>query len=147
MEKFHYFGYASNLDVSTLKGRLKNEPVLLGPGVLPSHGFRFNFENPDGSARANLVKSENESVYGLIFEINKEDFEYFLLSEPGYDFVQMEVFSKQGEITAYSFISKNCKENIFPKKEYLDTILNGGRENGIPNGYLAGIINRAGPVL
>ncbi|MDO9552671.1 gamma-glutamylcyclotransferase family protein [Rhodonellum sp.] len=146
MKKFHYFGYASNLDVSTLKGRLKKEPVLLGLGVLPSYGFRFNFENPDGSARANLVKSENESVYGLIFEINQEDFDFFLLSEPGYDFVQVEVFSQKGEMKAYTFISSDCKENIFPKKGYLETILKGGRANGIPNGYLAGIINRAGPI-
>lgn len=146
MQNFYYFGYASNLDSSTLKGRLQQEPMLIGLGVLPSHGFRFNFENPDGSARANLVKSENESVYGLIYEINRADFDYFLLSEPGYDFVQVEVFSKQGEITAFTFLSKNCKENIFPKVEYLETILSGGRANGIPNGYLAGIINRAGPI-
>ena len=146
MGKFYYFGYASNLDVSTLKGRLKKEPILHGLGVLRFHGFRFNFENPDGSARANLVKSENESVYGLIYEIHKEDFDYFLLSEPGYDFVQVEVFSNQGKIISYTFISKICKENIFPHEEYLEKILNGGRVNGIPNGYLAGIINRAGPI-
>ncbi len=144
METFFYFGYASNLDITTLEGRLKTPPVLKGIGALTAHGFRFNFPNPDGSARANLIESENESVYGLLFQIDKRDFDFFLTSEPGYDFVEKKILTPQGEISAFTFISPTVAEKIFPKKEYLDTILHGGGENGIPKGYLAGIMNRAG---
>lgn len=146
MESFYYFGYASNLDSSTLEGRLHTNPLKIGIGVLPHHGFRFNHPNPDGSARANIVFSENESVYGLIFKIQKEDKAYFLTSEPGYDFVEKEIFTKSGKINAFVFISKNTQEGLFPKEEYWKVILKGGKESGIPDSYLAQVINRVGKI-
>jgi hypothetical protein len=144
MDSFYYFGYASNLDTSTLEGRLETNPVKIGIGVLPHFGFRFNHPNEDGSARANLVPSENESVYGLVFKIQKQDLSYFLTSEPGYDFVEKEIFAKNGKIKAFVFISKNIREGIFPKEEYWKIILKGGKESGIPDSYLAQLINRVG---
>lgn len=144
MEKFFYFGYASNLDSSTLDGRLKSKAIKVAIGILPNFGFRFNVENPDGSARANVVTSPNESVYGVIYEIADEDKGYFLTSEPGYDFVKKEVFTKKGPLSAYVFISKQSKQGIFPKEDYWKVIIKGGKEAQIPNTYLSQIINRAG---
>lgn len=146
MESFYYFGYASNLDTNTLEGRLKSKPVIIGVGLLPHFGFRFNFPNPDGSARANLVPSENESVYGLVFEIKEEDRGYFLTSEPGYDFVEKEIFTKNGRISAFVFISPKTKTGIFPMEEYWKVILKGGKESGLPDSYMAKIINKAGKI-
>lgn len=146
MDSFYYFGYASNLDISTLESRLQTKPDMIGLGVLPHFGFRFNFPNPDGSARANIVSSQNESVYGLVFEIKKEDLSYFLTSEPGYDFVEKEIITKKGRFNAFVFISTKTEENIFPKEEYWKAILKGGKESGIPETYLAQIINRAGKI-
>lgn len=144
MEKFYYFGYASNLDASTLEGRLKSPAKKIALGILPHFGFRFNVENPDGSARANVVDSPNESVYGLIYEIAEEDRDYFLTSEPGYEFVVKDVFTKKGPIKAHTFISDQIKEGVFPKAEYWEVIIKGGKEAKIPNTYLSQIINRAG---
>jgi len=146
MEKFYYFGYASNMDKTTLDERLNFKAEKIALGVLPHFGFRFNHPNPDGSARANIVPSQNESVYGVIYEIPSENLEHFLTSEPGYEFVQKEVFIKQGKIEAYTFISSQTEKGIFPKEEYWQTIIQGGKENGLPNGYLAQIINRVGKV-
>ncbi|EKB48462.1 gamma-glutamylcyclotransferase family protein [Cecembia lonarensis] len=144
MEKFYYFGYASNLDVETLKSRLKSEPVNLGVAVLPHFGFRFNYPNPDGSARANIIASKNESVYGLLFEIDEEDRSYFLNSEPGYELVEKEVFTAKGKLSAFTFVSSKNESGIFPHENYWKTILKGGKENGLPRSYLSQIINRAG---
>lgn len=146
MNSFYYFGYASNLDTSTLQGRLQSKPVKIRLGVLPHFGFRFNFPNPDGSARANLVPSENESVYGLVFEIQEEDKSYFLTSEPGYDLVEKEIFTNKGRVNALVFISKNIRNGIFPREEYWKVILKGGKESGLPDTYLAQIINRVGKI-
>lgn len=146
MNSFYYFGYASNLDTSTLEGRLQSKPIKIGLGVLPHFGFRFNFPNPDGSARANLVPSENESVYGLVFEIQEEDRGYFLTSEPGYDLVEKEIFTNKGRVNALVFISKNIRNGIFPREEYWKVILKGGKESGLPDTYLAQIINRVGKI-
>lgn len=146
-ETFLYFGYASNLDINTLEGRLNNPPKLKSLAVLPHHGFRFNFQNPDGSARANVIESKNESVYGLLFEVDNSQLEYFLKSEPGYDFVEKEILTKNGPVNARVFVSEKIIKGIFPHQEYLDTIIKGGVANGIPNGYLASIINRAGKIM
>jgi hypothetical protein len=146
MDKFYYFGYASNLDTKTLEGRLRKKPVKISLGVLPHFGFRFNYPNPDGSARANIVPSPNESVYGIIFEISEEDRGYFLNSEPGYEFVKVPVFTKKGSIEAFTFISQNTQVGIFPTDTYWKTIYKGGKANGIPNTYLSQILNRAGKI-
>ncbi|PSL00450.1 gamma-glutamylcyclotransferase family protein [Cecembia rubra] len=144
MEKFYYFGYASNLDESTLEGRLKHKPQKIGIAVLPHFGFRFSHPNPDGTARANIVPSENESVYGMLYEIKESDRPYFLNSEPGYEFVEKVVFSQKGKILAYTFISSKNETGIFPAEDYWKLIIKGGKENGIPNTYLSNILNRVG---
>ena len=144
MESFYYFGYASNLDVSTLEGRLKSGAKLLGLASLPHYGFRFDHPNPDGSARANIIPSPHETVYGLLFEVPLVDKAYFWSSEPGYDFVSMQVATKNGFVEAYVFISPSHVANIFPDEKYLEVILRGGKANGLPASYLAQVINRAG---
>lgn len=146
MDGFYYFGYASNLDRGTLEGRLLTSPLFVGIGVLPHYGFRFNFPNPDGSARANIITSPNESVYGLLYKIETGDWEYFQKSEPGYDFVQKEVLTKNGSLQAFTFQSNMIQTGIFPAEDYWKLIVKGGMENGIPETYLAQIINRAGKI-
>lgn len=146
MERFYYFAYASNMDQSTLDNRLKNKPHKIGVGVLLHHGFRFNHPNADGTARANIIQSQNESVYGLIYEVVEEDRNFFLSSEPGYDFIQIEILTKTGKFEAYTFVSEKTIVGIFPQEAYWKTIIKGGKENGLPNGYLAQIINRVGKV-
>lgn len=146
MEKFYYFGYASNMHQSTLDSRLKYKAEKIAVGVLPHFGFRFNHLNQDGSARANIIPSQNESVYGVIYEISSENFDYFLTSEPGYEFVKMGIFKKNGKLEAYTFISTKTVNGIFPNEAYWNTIILGGKENDLPNGYLAQIINRVGKV-
>ncbi|WP_373494951.1 gamma-glutamylcyclotransferase family protein [Aquiflexum sp.] len=146
MEKFYYFGYASNMHKSTLDSCLKFKADKIAVGVLPHFGFRFNHLNQDGTARANIVPSQNESVYGVIYEISGENFDHFLTSEPGYDFVKKEIHLKNGKLEAYTFISTKTENGLFPYKEYWQTIVLGGKENGLPNGYLAQIINRVGKV-
>lgn len=144
MDSFYYFGYASNLDGSTLEGRLRHRPKKICLGILPHYGFRFNFPNPDGSARANIIPSPNESVYGILYEISEEDRAYFLNSEPGYDFVKKEIFIHSGKVEAFTFISEKTVEGIFPSWEYWQVIIKGGQENEIPNTYLSQILNRVG---
>ena len=69
-----------------------------------------------------------------------------MTSEPGYDFVEKEIFTKSGKINAFVFISKNTQEGLFPKEEYWKVILKGGKESGIPDSYLAQVINRVGKI-
>ncbi len=146
-ESLFYFGYASNLDEETLSSRTISPVQLIGCARLPGYGFRFSFPNADGSARANLIKSENETVYGLLYQLASEDIAFFKESEPGYDFLQKEVYLNGVTVSAFTFMSSNNVTGIFPDKAYLDIILKGARKNNLPKAYIAMIINRSGPVL
>lgn len=138
-----YFGYASNLDVGTLQGRLPEEPRLLGLGVLEDHELQFNFPNADGSARANIQEKKDHQVFGLIFEISEASVAHFLKSEPGYNFVEKQVQFNSKVINAYTFQSYTKKEGLSPKKDYLNTILKGGKVQGLPEIYLNEIENKS----
>lgn len=146
-ERLFYFGYASNLDEETLSGRTISPFQLIGCARLPRHGFRFSFPNADGSARANIVLSENETVYGLLYQLASEDIAFFKQSEPGYEFLQKEVYVKGMTVSAFTFMASDNVTGIFPDKAYLDIILKGARKNNLPEAYIAMIINRSGPLL
>lgn len=119
----------------------------IGCARLPGHGFRFSFPNADGSARANIVLSENETVYGLLYQLASEDIAFFKQSEPGYKFLQKEVYVKGVTVSAFTFMASDNVTGIFPDKAYLDIILKGARKNNLPEAYIAMIINRSGPLL
>jgi hypothetical protein len=142
-----YFGYASNLDEDTCSGRTSKPFHVLGCAHLPGYGFRFNFPNADGSARANIIKSNNETVYGVLYKLSEEDKEYFIASEPGYAFLEKDVVYKQAKVKAFTFIASASVMGIFPDKDYLNVILKGARKNKLPDAYIAMLINRSGPVL
>jgi hypothetical protein len=76
----------------------------------------------------------------------ENDRNYFLKSEPGYDFVEKGILTKNGAIQAFTFQSSLVQPGIFPTEDYWKLIVKGGRENGIPDTYLAQIINRAGKI-
>ncbi|MGY6520754.1 MAG: gamma-glutamylcyclotransferase [Mongoliitalea sp.] len=139
MNNIYYFGYASNLDIDTLQGRLPEEPTLIGIGILANHEFEFSFPNPDGSARANIHEKSGLQVIGLLFQISESSVAYFLNSEPGYDFVEKQVLLNTEVITAYTFQSKIRKEGLLPNQDYVMTILRGGEAQGIAKSYLAEI--------
>jgi len=144
MNEILYFAYASNLDESTFEKNLGEKSKKRGLGILPGHGFRFNVPNQDGTARANIEPSPREMVYGTLYHITENTRKYFLKSEQGYDFIEVLISTNTGPVSAFTFISRNTKNNIFPSREYLDIILEGGKKQGLPNEYLENIMNRGG---
>ena len=139
MKNIYYFGYASNLDIETLNGRLPEEPTFIGIGILADHEFEFSYPNPDGSARANIQEKSDAQVIGLVFQISESSVAYFLNSEPGYDFIEKEVLLNTEVITACTFQSRIREEGLIPKQDYVETILKGGKAQGISEAYLVEI--------
>ncbi|WP_215226610.1 gamma-glutamylcyclotransferase family protein [Echinicola shivajiensis] len=142
MENIKYFGFASNPDQSTLDSRLIHPSKYMGIGVLKGYGFRFNHKNPNGSARANIIVSPNETVYGALYQLHKDDIKHFLKSEKLYDFKELDIQTKNGELKVFTFISPQNISAIFPEKEYLETILKGAKNIKLPNTYISSILNR-----
>ncbi|MEJ7779111.1 MAG: gamma-glutamylcyclotransferase [Daejeonella sp.] len=139
-DDFYYFAYASNLKISILEERIGDKIQNCLPGRLPDYGFRFNRRNSDGSARANIVVSESEDVYGLVCRVDQKYKDKLLKTEPGYLLISVAVETEQGDVNAFTFISESDDEGIYPTKQYLNSILEGAREQGLPEEYVDFII-------
>ena len=132
---FYYFAYASNLKVSVLEQRIDGKVQDYVQGRLIDYGFRFNRKNADGTARANIIPSESEDVFGVLYQVDQKYREILLHTEPGYTLIQVPVETEQGNLQAFTFISNADDEDIYPGKEYLNSILTGAKEHSIPTEY------------
>ena len=132
---FYYFGYASNLKISILEQRIGDRIQNYMQGRLIDYGFRFNKKNADGSARANIIVSDSEDVFGVVFEIEKKYHDVLFKTEPGYRLINVSVETEQGNVQAITFISDADDEDIYPTEEYLNSILTGAKENSLPREY------------
>ena len=134
-DHFLYFGYASNLKTSVVEERIGSKIQSYTSGRLQDYGFRFNRKNPDGTARANILISESEDVHGVVYQIDQKFRDKLLQTEPGYELVSLSIETSGGNVEALTFISQSDDEDIHPSKEYLDTILQGAKEHGLPEEY------------
>ena len=138
MEKvnyFYYFAYASNLKTSILEQRIGDKIDDHIQGRLIDYGFRFNRKNADGSARANIISSESEDVFGVVYQIGQKYQDVLLQTEPGYRLIEISVETERGNVEAFTFISDADDEDIYPTKEYLNSILAGAKEHSLPSEY------------
>ena len=140
---FNYFAYASNLKKSTLEQRTGDKIKGYQQGRLLDYGFRFNVKNPDGTARANIIVSESEDVFGVIYQIDLKYRDALLSTEPGYELITVSLETNQGDVQAYTFISDRDDENIYPSEGYLKSILEGAKEHSLPKEYVDFIVSMA----
>jgi hypothetical protein len=138
---FNYFAYASNLKKSNLENSLGSKIDNFLDGRLLDYGFRFNVKNADGKARANIIVSESEDVFGAIYEIENTVKEKLLASEPGYKLIEVNIETQTGYVPALTFISDEDAEGLYPAKDYLKSISEGAKEHKLPEEYLEFIIS------
>jgi hypothetical protein len=140
-KNFNYFAYASNLKKSNLEKSTGSKIDNFLDGRLLDYGFRFNVKNADGKARANIIASESEDVFGAIYELENSVKEKLQASEPGYKLIEVNIETETGHVPALTFISDADVEDIYPSKEYLKTISEGAKEHKLPEEYLEFIIS------
>jgi hypothetical protein len=138
---FNYFAYASNLKKSNLEQCIGGKIDNFLDGRLLDYGFRFNVKNAEGKARANIITSESEDVFGAIYELHNIVKEKLLASEPGYKIIEVTIETETGHVPAFTFISDVDVEDIHPTKEYLKIITDGAKEHKLPDEYLEFIIS------
>lgn len=115
-QHFYYFGFASNLKTSLLEERIGSSIQDSTPGRLADYGFRFNKPNDDGSARANIIPSEDEDVLGVVYQIDQKQYDILFKTEPGFRLIGVSVETDRGNIEALTFISDADVEDISFKK-------------------------------
>merc|ERR1712210_350139 len=138
--KFLYFAFGSNL----LRERLHiSNPSAVFKAVarLPAHRLEFNyFSKRWQGAAATVVEVDDEEVWGVLWELNLEHLATLDAQEgvpTVYNRKAVTVETEAGEEEAFTyFLVKPVEEDRRPSAVYLDVIVRGAKENGLPKEYI-----------
>jgi gamma-glutamylcyclotransferase (GGCT)/AIG2-like uncharacterized protein YtfP len=132
-----YFAYGSNLKGSRMRERVpsaRREAVAF----LEHHRLACNKRGRDGSAKANLVSAPGERVWGVLYRVEQTHLTLLDRFEAGYQRIQVEVRTAAGAAhRATTYRSDRITGDPTPFAWYRGMILEGAREHGLPEDYLA----------
>lgn len=140
------FAYGSNMNVNRLRNRVPSASKLT-IAYLKGYNLLCNKISTDGSAKANITKSdsENNRVWGVLFVIDKSEKANLDKVEglgKGYNEIQLTFNDlKDQEYQANVYIAdENYIDNeLKPYDWYLEYILSGARQNQLPEDYITAI--------
>ena len=140
-----YFAYGSNLSID----RKQHRTDAIRQAIrcrLPGYRLAFNKQHPVHNRCANIVADNDGVVWGVIYLCNAEAMRKLDRNEGvstgDYKRLPVAVVTDAGEeIAAVAYIAGErfvCNEGQ-PTQEYLDHVLVGAREHGLPEPYITAI--------
>lgn len=146
MTTIRYFAYGSNMLSAWLHSRCKSARAS---GVASVAGYRNSFSkrSKDGSGKAMLVASEDPDarVYGVLYEItNDEILELDRAEGRGKGYQRLEDFEVHADgnavrVMTYMADKTAIETGLKPYDWYLDLVVKGAEENGLPGDYVAAL--------
>jgi cation transport regulator ChaC len=137
-----YFGYGSNMSRAIFVERRGMKPMASHPGRLDGHGLRFNLPvGPGERGVANLEIEPGARIWGVLYRLSVEDCKRLDRSEGVhvglYQRIPVEVTSEiHGRVTAFTYRSSFVDTGRKPSARYMDLLLDGAREQGLPEEYV-----------
>jgi hypothetical protein len=140
-----YFAYGSNMQSATLRGRRGIRFLRAVPAR--AAGWRLVFDKPAlvpiGEAFANIIPDADAHVFGVAYEVSEEDLQHIELTEGvllgNYDRIAVPVeplSQPAAPLTAFSLTSDHRDPNLQPSTCYMDLVISGATEHGLPAGYI-----------
>lgn len=148
-----YFAYGSNLHQGQLLARcggsLSTSDESPRIARLANYRLVFNMDGGDGEVYANIA-TPGDGVLGVVYRCSTAALARLDVYEEGYDRLDVVVIGEQeNSIPAIAYIAR--PENVTtarkPNQEYLETILRGAREHGLPQEYIRQLAAIASSVL
>jgi gamma-glutamylcyclotransferase (GGCT)/AIG2-like uncharacterized protein YtfP len=138
-----YFAYGSNLSIEQMVARIGPLPPTPLPRIVRLLGYRLAFDmlGSDGRQYANIV-APGEFVLGVVYPVSLAAMQRLDRFENGYYRSQVNVVDVDGvsiDAVAYRAEPKNVRIIGNPNPEYVQTILRGCRQYGLPDAYIRGI--------
>ena len=133
--KVKYFAYGSNMNTDRIKGRISSAECI-GIGKLNDYKLVCNKKSTDGSAKANVEEKEDAEVWGVIFEINKNDLVFLDRIERGYKRIEVKIKMGDSVINVYTYSSGNITKDKRVFSDYKGHIVSGAEENNLPKEYI-----------
>ncbi len=150
-EVYTYFAYGSNMSLARLRARTPSARPL-GCHQLPQHLLRFHKAGRDGSGKCDAWYTGNaqHSIFGALFEIHRDDRHLLDMAEGlgmGYEQKTVTVYCTAGRpVYAETYFATAITERLKPFDWYLDHVLRGARESGLPADYVQQHILKVEPI-
>ncbi|WP_430897826.1 MULTISPECIES: gamma-glutamylcyclotransferase family protein [unclassified Paraflavitalea] len=140
------FAYGSNMNLNRLIKRVPSS-VKITNAFLPGYRLVCNKVSKDGSAKANIIKTDNlaELVWGVLFSININEKSFLDKAEGlgmGYNEDKLTFFDDADNsyrAQVYIADSKAIDTNLFPYDWYKEFIVSGAILNKLPAEYISQI--------
>jgi len=131
-----YFAYGSNMLSSRMYKRI---PLAQKFGIahLNNKEIIFNKLGVDGSAKANIIDSNHNKVWGVIYKIPEDDLAKLDKIENNYERKTIICISVSGELfEAETYISNQLITDPIPDDWYKEIVVLGAEENNLPSYYI-----------
>lgn len=137
------FAYGSNMNLNRLLQRVPSA-VKVSNAFLPGFKLLCNKESKDGSAKANIIKTDipGELVWGVLFNIDNKEKPLLDKAEGlglGYNEDTLTFFDELNNshfAQVYIADSKSINNHLLPFDWYKDFIVTGAIQNKLPAEYI-----------
>ena len=141
MDTILYFAYGSNMSTRRLVARVPSARAI-SVAMLRGHRLAFHKIGKDGSAKCDVASTgdPNDVVHGVVYAIPcSEKSTLDKIEGLGYGYAEKEVvvLSESGEaFEAVTYYATNIDASLKPADWYLEHVLRGAREHGLPAEYI-----------
>ncbi|EJL6332768.1 gamma-glutamylcyclotransferase [Vibrio cholerae] len=136
-----YFAYGSNMSLTRLKKRVPSAERV-GMFSLKKHDLAFHKSSKDGSGKCDAYFTGNleDNIFGALFEIDENEKKSLDRAEGlghGYDEKRVQVEDGRGStFEAVTYVATNIDKSLVPYSWYLNHVVVGAQETGVPVSYL-----------
>lgn len=145
-EVVHYFAFGANMARRVLVHRRGITPLASRAAVVHGYALRFGLRGIPGvePAFATLVHAPGESVHGVLHTLYATDLARLDRIESSYDRVDVRAETSDGVFAATAYVARRLSDERTPSRRYLDLLIEGAREHGLPEPYLDALASRTG---
>lgn len=122
-------------------------PIESQAAVLEGYALRFVQRGLPGlePAFASVVECPGERIHGVLYTLSASDMRRLDSIERSYDRIPVRVTTARGEVLATAYRSKRPRTTEGrPSRRYLGLLIEGAREHGLPESFIAELEARRG---
>ena len=144
-DTFLYFAYGSNMSAERLRAADRTPSAkLIGSARVAGYRLVFDKVSKDGSSKADCERTgaPQDVVHGALFRIAHGDRPALDKAEGlgyGYDAFEISVETDLGIVSALTYLATRKDSTLKPFTWYVQHVLNGARQCGLPEAYIAAI--------
>lgn len=148
MSTFRYFGFGSNMNMTSLRAK-GVEPLAFRRAVLHGWRLRFNvqhfFRNEGGVGNIERSEIPGDQVLGVLYDCPDEALGPLDAMEAfghGYDRITVEVEAEGERTPAFTYIGmpEFIDNHCLPSRRYLNLLIDGARGAGLDAGYVRNLM-------